>query len=154
MVKDTRLYDLLNIQPNVDINQIKKAYKLLALKYHPDKISCLNDKSEATLKFQDITKAYNILSNVEKRKFYDLYGEEIDNDHDNDHLTKCKPSTTTMYTTDLSLSYSNIFNLNPNTHNNNLKKGIDILHTIYCSLKDIYNGCDLKLSLLKKKICY
>lgn len=38
MVRDTKLYDILEISPDASENEIKKAYKKLALKYHPDKV--------------------------------------------------------------------------------------------------------------------
>ena len=52
--------------------KIKKAYRKLALKYHPDKVK--GDKSQAEEKFKQISEAYAVLSNPEKRKEYDTYG--------------------------------------------------------------------------------
>ena len=72
MVKDTKLYDILNVSPNSNQNEIKKSYRKLSIKYHPDKNP--NNKEEATKKFQEISEAYNILSDEEKRKIYDNYG--------------------------------------------------------------------------------
>ena len=52
--------------------EIKKTYKKLALKYHPDRN--LDNREEAEKKFKEITEAYTILSNPNKRKQYDMYG--------------------------------------------------------------------------------
>ena len=77
MVKDTLLYDRLNISPNASKSEIKKAYRKLSLKWHPDKNK---DKEEATKKFQEISEAYNILSNDQKRNQYDSMGYDMMND--------------------------------------------------------------------------
>ncbi|GMG22717.1 unnamed protein product [Ambrosiozyma monospora] len=85
MVKDTKYYDLLNIPPDADLQSIKKAYRVTALKYHPDKQSCADDqtKTKMTQKFQEITKAYEVLSDKEKRYAYDNYGEDSLADNSN-----------------------------------------------------------------------
>lgn len=64
-------YDVLGINRNADEKEIKRAYRKLAKKYHPD----INpgDK-EAEQKFKELTEAYNVLSDSEKKKLYDQYG--------------------------------------------------------------------------------
>ena len=66
MVKDTILYDLLGIQSNANNDEINKAYKKLALKYHPDRNR--ENLEEANKKLQDINQAKEILINPEKKK--------------------------------------------------------------------------------------
>ena len=68
------LYDILGINKSSDSNQIKKAYRKLALKYHPDRNS--ENKEEAEKKFKEISEAYEILSNDEKKNMYDRFGYE------------------------------------------------------------------------------
>lgn len=60
-------------------DEIKKAYKKLALKYHPDRNNdkCEAEKAETTKKFKDISEAYACLSDKEKRKKYDIGGVEF-----------------------------------------------------------------------------
>lgn len=67
-------YEVLGVQRNADDNAIKKAYRKLSLKYHPDKNP--NNKQEAEEIFKKISYAYGILSDKEKRKIYDKYGRE------------------------------------------------------------------------------
>ena len=64
-------YDVLEISRNADEKEIKRAYRKLAKKYHPD--TNPGDK-QAEQKFKEVTEAYNVLSDSEKKKLYDEYG--------------------------------------------------------------------------------
>ena len=61
-------YDVLGVSRGADVAEIKKAYRKLAKKYHPD------SNSGAEEKFKEITEAYNVLSDDKKRKLYDQFG--------------------------------------------------------------------------------
>ncbi|RMZ75804.1 hypothetical protein DV738_g5310, partial [Chaetothyriales sp. CBS 135597] len=74
MVAETKLYDALSIQPTATQEEIKKAYKKAALKWHPDKNT---DNPNAAEKFKEVSQAYEVLSDPEKRKVYDQYGLEF-----------------------------------------------------------------------------
>lgn len=66
-------YEILGIQKNANLDQIKKAYRELALKYHPDRVPH-EQKKEAEEKFKEISEAYAVLSDSNKRALYDQYG--------------------------------------------------------------------------------
>ena len=68
------LYSTLGIPPTATTSEIKKAYRKMALKHHPDKVPATH-RSIAEKKFKDIAKAYEYLSNDEKRKLYDRHGD-------------------------------------------------------------------------------
>lgn len=65
-------YEILQINKNANNEEIKKSYRKLALKYHPDK----NNDPEAAERFKEIAVAYEILSDKEKREIYDRFGED------------------------------------------------------------------------------
>ncbi|KAJ9099875.1 hypothetical protein QFC21_003880 [Naganishia friedmannii] len=71
MVKDTVLYDTLGVAPDVSEIDLKKAYRKLAIKYHPDK----NKDEDAEVRFKEIGEAYQILSDPNSRAFYDKVGK-------------------------------------------------------------------------------
>ncbi len=70
-VEKADYYDILGVQKNVGQEEIKKAYRKQALKYHPDKNE--GDKA-AEEQFKEINEAYVVLSDPEKREIYDRYG--------------------------------------------------------------------------------
>eukprot|EP00055_Hartaetosiga_balthica_P007992 m.28513 g.28513 ORF g.28513 m.28513 type:complete len:367 (+) comp6055_c0_seq1:260-1360(+) len=67
-----KYYDVLGVSPNASDSDLKKAYRKLAMKWHPDKCKAADAKE----KFQEISQAYDVLSDPEKRKMYDMYGED------------------------------------------------------------------------------
>ncbi len=66
-------YEILGVDKNSDDQTIKKAFRKLAMKYHPDRNP---DNEESEVKFKEINEAYEVLSNKEKRGMYDQFGHE------------------------------------------------------------------------------
>ncbi|GAM26832.1 hypothetical protein SAMD00019534_100070, partial [Acytostelium subglobosum LB1] len=67
-----RYYTLLGVDKDASLEEIKRAYRALALQYHPDR----NPDPNAVEMFKDVRDAYEVLSDEKKRKIYDQYGEE------------------------------------------------------------------------------
>ena len=68
----TDYYTVLGLERSASPDEIKKAYRKMALKYHPDR----NKDPGATEKFKEIGEAYEVLSNPEKKEIYDKFGKE------------------------------------------------------------------------------
>ena len=67
------LYETLSVSENASADEIKKAYRKLARKYHPD----VNKEEEAIDKFKEINAAYEVLSDKKKKDEYDMYGDQM-----------------------------------------------------------------------------
>ncbi|XP_073150065.1 uncharacterized protein [Henckelia pumila] len=67
-------YKILQVDRNATDDDLKKSYRKLAMKWHPDKNP--NNKKAAEAKFKEISEAYEVLSDSQKRQVYDQYGEE------------------------------------------------------------------------------
>lgn len=64
-------YEILGLSKNATANEIKKAYRKLAKKYHPDTNA---GNAQAEERFKEVTEAYGILSDEEKKRLYDQFG--------------------------------------------------------------------------------
>jgi DnaJ family protein A protein 2 len=81
-VKETEFYDLLGVAPDASKEEIRKAYRKLALKFHPDKNP---GNAEAAAKFAAINEAHDVLSDDDKRAMYDQHGKERAHDGPSGH---------------------------------------------------------------------
>ena len=70
---DKDFYEILGVQKNASDDEIKKSYRKLAMKYHPDRNK---DDKESERKFKEVSAAYEVLKDSEKRSAYDQYGHD------------------------------------------------------------------------------
>jgi molecular chaperone DnaJ len=66
-------YEVLSVERTADAEEIRRAYRRLAMKYHPDRNP---GDAEAEAKFKEAAAAYEVLSDEQKRRIYDQYGHE------------------------------------------------------------------------------
>lgn len=146
MVKDTTYYDLLGVDPSASDNELRKAYRKAALKYHPDK----NPSPEAAEKFKELSKAYETLSEPEKRELYDSYGEE--------GLSSGGPggmggmNAEDIFSQFFGGGFGGMGGMG-GMGSRGPSRGKDIKHSISCTLEELYKGRSSKLALNKTVLC-
>uniref|UniRef100_A0A0K8TS35 Putative dnaj chaperone n=1 Tax=Tabanus bromius TaxID=304241 RepID=A0A0K8TS35_TABBR len=136
MVKETTYYDVLGVKPGATPDELKKAYKKLALKYHPDK-----NPNEGE-KFKQISQAYEVLSDPEKRSIYDEGGEAA---------IKQGGAGQGGFTSPMDLF--EMFFSNSFPGGNRRDRGKDMVHQMSVTLEELFNGTVRKLALQKSVIC-
>jgi len=128
-----KLYEVLGVDKNADEKEIKKAYRKLAIKHHPD-------KGGDEHFFKEINAAYEILSDPKKRELYDKYGlEGVEQDG----------APNAAGGEDL---FSMFFGGGRGRGRSGPRKGPSIQHPIKVSLEDLYNGKTVKLAINRKVI--
>lgn len=138
-------YEVLELEPNASLDEIKKAYRRLALLYHPDK----NNSVDAKEKFQQISEAYQILSDPKYKYSYDIDGVIPNNFRKPDELFREIFSTLNPEVGEfLSTTLSSFTNSIQNEKNKNIW---DILYDINPT-NIITQGSNLLKSILIKKI--
>jgi DnaJ family protein A protein 2 len=135
------LYAILNVEKGASAADIKKAYRKLALKHHPDKCEDSGDR------FKDINSAYEILSDPERRQQYDQFGiTDTNNNHEDNH----HPFAGTNI-------FEHLFrgggiNHRPQ-HQQQSSHGADTVHNLAMSLEELWSGKQFKLSINREITC-
>ncbi|ESO90951.1 hypothetical protein LOTGIDRAFT_122424 [Lottia gigantea] len=142
---DTKLYEVLGVSRNASDGEIKKAYYRLAKEYHPDK------NPEAGERFKEISFAYEILSNSEKREIYDRHG-----------LQGIKEGASSGFGAGMFDDiFGNFFGFPGMGGMSGMggggrrgrRRGENTMHPLRVTLEDLYNGKTAKLQLSKTVIC-
>lgn len=126
-------YGILDVTPTATEKEIKKAYRKIALKYHPDRNP---DNKEAEDKFKEAAEAYEVLSDKTKRDNYDRYG------------TADGPSGGRGFDP---RDFEQMFNQSFNRQRQ--RKGSDIRISLQLTIKDIFTGVHKKIKYKRKDTC-
>ena len=139
------LYKILNIDKSASNNDIKKAYKKLAFQYHPDK----NKSSDAESVFREISEAYDILMNTDKRRMYDNFGyDSISGDIPQINPLDLFQSLFNVDFTGLGENmHSNIFVFSDLSSSPFLNSNPVMKYNLECSLEDLYHGTQKEFSI-------
>ena len=142
-------YKILGISKSANTQDIKKSYKKLAMKYHPDRNQ---GNKNAEKKFKEIKEAYEILSNPQKRSAYDQYGHSaFEQGYSNNSAFESSFSSSTDFGDIFGDVFGDIFG-----HNNNSrpKKGSDLQYNIELTLEEAVKGSNKEIFISKLHKCH
>lgn len=126
-------YEILGLQKGASDDDIKKAYRKMAKKYHPD----VNKEEGADKTFQEINEANEVLSDPESRKLYDQYGHDWE-----------KPHSTGGFG-----GFGGHYEHFMNEFNRQAARGKNVHVKISLTLEECYNGCEKEVPYTVQKIC-
>lgn len=147
-------YEILGLERNADESEIKKAYRKMAVKWHPDKNP--DNKEEAEKKFKQIGEAYEILSDPQKKQIYDTYGEDglknggMGNGDGGFPFQSSNPDDIFKMFFGDQMAFGGMPGRN---RHNALQKNEPKIVNIPVTLKDLYNGSKKKITLKIKQLC-
>ena len=142
--QDNSLYETLGVSRESSETDIKKAYRKLALKHHPDRNP--NNKEEAEAKFKEISFAYEILSDPQKKSMYDEMGLEAVKNNASMNMGGDNPFD----------MFSNIFgemNRGSSFMRQRKTKGKNRIERLNVNLEDLYANKEIKINLNKRVLC-
>ncbi|CAH1790142.1 unnamed protein product [Owenia fusiformis] len=139
MVKETAFYDELGVNPSATPAELKKAYRKMALKYHPDK------NPEDPEKFKKISLAYEVLADEKKRQIYDEGGEQA--------IKEGPGGGGGGFHSPMDIFDMFFGGGGGRGHQRRSNRSKDVVHQMKVSLEDLYNGSTRKLALQKNVIC-
>ncbi|KAI0646740.1 hypothetical protein C8Q79DRAFT_999870 [Trametes meyenii] len=140
MVKETKFYDLLEVSPDATETDLKKAYRKKALRLHPDK------GGDPEL-FKEVTHAYEVLSDPQKRSVYDARGEAgLSGDGG---MGGMDPQDLFSQL----FGGGGFFGGGGPSRSPGPRKTKDLVHRVHVTLEDLYKGKTTKLALTRNVIC-
>ena len=140
-------YEVLGINKNASKSEIKKAFKILAIKYHPDKQNnkTEQEKKEAEEKFKQINEAYEVLSDDNKKQKYDTYGFNEPNQGFN-----MNPDDFSDF---IRRTHEDFFGGQRVNQSDIIKNRASVKLSVPLTINEIYNGVNKKYKYKVNKIC-
>ncbi|MDP8254028.1 MAG: molecular chaperone DnaJ [Candidatus Kaelpia aquatica] len=144
-------YEILGLTKGVSKDEIKKTYRKLAMEHHPDRVSA-DKKAEAEERFKEISEAYAVLSDDEKKSQYDVYGHAGINSHYSQEDLFRNVDFSSVFS-DLGFGgsiFENLFGgFGSSSHGNRsggVKKGRDLEFKMSLTFQEAVKGADKELS--------
>jgi len=137
-------YEVLGISRDADENEIKKAYRKLAMKYHPDRNA---GDTKAEEKFKEAKEAYEILSDVSKRAAYDQYG------HAGIDTSAAGAGHAQGFGDAFSDIFGDIFGTRGGGGRTNAHRGADLRYNLEITLEQAARGSETKIRIPTMAIC-
>ncbi len=143
-------YEVLGVSREASVEEIKSAYRKLAMKYHPDRNQ--GDK-EAEEKFKEVAEAYEVLSDSQKRQRYDRFGHEgVRGTGGFDPHFDLSDALRTFMEEGFGFGFGDIFG-GGRRRGDRRERGRDLQITLQLSLEDVVNGVKKKIKINKQVVC-
>jgi len=145
-------YEVLGVSKTFSTDEIKKQYRKLALKFHPDR----NNSSDAPEHFKEISEAYAVLSNTEKRQLYDQHGHAgVDGRYSSDDIFQGARGDFSDIFGRSGSGFDSIFEsvFGRSGGGFGQQRGSDILYETSVTLEDVLNGKKIEIDLQKQIQC-
>lgn len=157
MVAKRDYYEVLGVSQSASADEIKKQYRKLALKFHPDR----NNSSEAGEHFKEISEAYAVLSDTEKRQIYDQHGHAgVDGRYSSEDIFQgARGDFSDIFGSGGSGGFESIFESIFGSSGGgggfgfSRQRGSDILYQTTVSLEDVLHGKQMEIDLQKQVEC-
>jgi len=156
MVAKRDYYEVLGVSESASADEIKKQYRKLALKFHPDR----NNSSEAAEHFKEISEAYAVLSDTEKRQIYDQHGHAgVDGKYSSEDIFQGARGDFNDIFGRGGGGFESIFESifgrggGGGGFRFNQQRGSDILYETTVSLEDVLHGKQMEIDLQKQMEC-
>lgn len=154
-------YEILGVAKSADVQEIKKKYRSLALKFHPDRVPEA-EKKEAEEKFKEISEAYGVLSDPQKRQLYDQHGHSaIDQTYTTDDIFKGADFSSIFEDAGLGDILGQMFGgggfstggAGGGRRATRSQRGRDIQYEIDVTLEEAYKGVHRKVRVPRNEFC-
>ena len=136
-------YNILNLSKNATLNDIKKAYRQLSIKFHPDK-----NKNCDPEQFNKINEAYSkLLDKYNSNSIYNIYEGNNERNNDLEKYYKNEPNNDILKYCNSNINSNSNININSNINSNNAE---DITTSLNISFNEAYNGCNKPIVVNRK----
>jgi len=145
-------YEVLGVSKSTSVDEIKKQYRKLALKFHPDR----NKSKDAPEHFKEISEAYAVLSDTEKRQLYDQHGHAgVDGRYSSEDIFQGARGDFSDIFGRSGSGFDSIFDsiFGRSGGGFNQQRGSDILHETSVTLEDVLHGKKMEIDLQKQIQC-